>query len=147
MLRCCLLLQNVAWVCLCVCQVLPWEGAILGVALECVSSKRWQQHGAADFTPWTADHGESESSECTHPPWGWQVWGWCCLSSKFFDHLLLLLVRFLILCEWFNIMQMIGIVLTSAERAVWSATHAELLSLTWTPSCPSSAAARAAPSP
>jgi len=54
----------------------------------------------------------------------------CGLSSKFFDHLLLLLVRFLILCEWFNIMQMIGIVLTSAEREVWSATHAELLSLT-----------------
>jgi len=69
------------------------EWAILGVvippphwnALDCVSSERRGSTGLRTCLQGTARHGESEASEWTRPPRGWQVRGRCGLSSKFFD--------------------------------------------------------------
>ena len=46
-------------------------------ALDCVSSKHSSSKGLG-----TVHNGQYAASEWTHPPRGWQVWGWCCPSVK-----------------------------------------------------------------
>ena len=65
-----------------------WNAVHYSVSSKCRSST-----GLQTCLQGTAHHGESVASEWTHLPRGWQVQGRCGLSSKFFDHLSLLLLQ------------------------------------------------------
>jgi len=65
-----------------------WNAVHYSVSSKCRSST-----GLQTCLQGTAHHGESVASEWTHLPRGWQVQGRCSLSSKFFDHLSLLLLQ------------------------------------------------------